>query len=99
MYYLSFAHTHTHTLQYVAGLGLQLSYQFYDVFGLDPDLLMMIPHSCVALLIFPIIDKVCVSVVIVILVVLVIVVVLVVVLVVMFVLVVMPRCACAKGIR
>ena len=36
-----------------------MKFQFCDVFGLDPDLLMMVPQPCIALLLlFPINDKV-----------------------------------------
>jgi len=38
---------------------MKLDYQFVDVFGMDPDLLAMIPQPCRAmLLLFPINDKV-----------------------------------------
>uniref|UniRef100_A0A1X7TRW7 ubiquitinyl hydrolase 1 n=1 Tax=Amphimedon queenslandica TaxID=400682 RepID=A0A1X7TRW7_AMPQE len=44
--------------QYVDGLGVGNSFQFCDVFGLDPDLLMMIPQPCAALvMLFPITDR------------------------------------------
>ncbi|XP_003386938.1 PREDICTED: ubiquitin carboxyl-terminal hydrolase isozyme L3-like [Amphimedon queenslandica] len=44
--------------KYVDGLGVGNSFQFCDVFGLDPDLLMMIPQPCAALvMLFPITDK------------------------------------------
>ena len=47
-------------LQYASNLGMKMDYQFHDVFGLDPDLLSMIPQPCVALLLlFPINEKVC----------------------------------------
>ena len=40
-------------------LGLKPTHLFYDVFGLDADLLPMIPTPCVALvMLFPITDKV-----------------------------------------
>ncbi len=39
-----------------------MDYQFHDVFGLDPDLLMMVPQPCLALLLlFPINDKVAIA--------------------------------------
>ncbi|XP_065883760.1 ubiquitin carboxyl-terminal hydrolase isozyme L3-like [Dysidea avara] len=45
--------------KYVKGLGMKPDYQFVDVFGMDPDLLAMIPQPCSAmLLLFPINDKV-----------------------------------------
>ena len=45
--------------QYVANLGMEMKFQFHDVFGLDPDLLGMVPQPCIALLLlFPINDKV-----------------------------------------
>jgi len=38
---------------------MKLDYQFVDVFGMDPDLLAMVPQPCRAmLLLFPINDKV-----------------------------------------
>ena len=38
---------------------MEIQYQFHDVFGLDPDLLAMIPQPCIALLLlFPINEKV-----------------------------------------
>ena len=46
-------------IQYVANLGMEMKFQFCDVFGLDPDLLGMVPQPCIALLLlFPINDKV-----------------------------------------
>ena len=50
-------------LQYVANLGMDVSkFQFHDVFGLDPDLLAMVPQPCIAfLLLFPINEKVVLS--------------------------------------
>lgn len=46
-------------LQYVSNLGMTMNYQFHDVFGLDPDLLGMLPQPCIALLLlFPINKKV-----------------------------------------
>lgn len=50
---------HGGDLQYVFNLGLEGNFQFHDVFGLDPDLLGMLPQPCVALLLlFPINKKV-----------------------------------------
>lgn len=47
------------SVQYVFNLGMETNYQFHDVFGLDPDLLGMVPQPCVALLLlFPINEKV-----------------------------------------
>ena len=47
-------------MQYAANLGMEMQFQFYDVFGLDPDLLTMVPKPCIALLLlFPINEKVC----------------------------------------
>ena len=41
------------------GLGIGGPFQFCDVFGLDPELLAMIPQPCAALvMLFPITDKV-----------------------------------------
>ena len=38
---------------------MDMSYKFHDVFGLDPDLLGMVPQPCVSLLLlYPINDKV-----------------------------------------
>ena len=38
---------------------MEMKFQFCDVFGLDPDLLGMVPQPCIALLLlFPINDKV-----------------------------------------
>lgn len=46
-------------MQYVANLGMEMNYQFNDVYGLDPDLLGMLPQPCIALLLlYPINDKV-----------------------------------------
>ena len=46
-------------MQYAANLGMKMSYQFHDVFGLDEELLAMIPQPCIALLLlFPINEKV-----------------------------------------
>ena len=46
-------------MQYVANLGMEMKYQFNDVYGLDPDLLGMVPQPCIALLLlYPINDKV-----------------------------------------
>ena len=43
----------------MANLGMEMKFQFCDVFGLDPDLLMMVPQPCIALLLlFPINEKV-----------------------------------------
>lgn len=40
-------------------MGMDMAYQFHDVFGLDPDLLGMVPQPCLALLLlFPINEKV-----------------------------------------
>ena len=48
--------------QYVTNLGMDTKYQFHDVFGLDPDLLAMLPQPCIALLLlFPINEKVRIS--------------------------------------
>lgn len=45
--------------QYVINMGMKGSYQFHDVFGLDPELLAMIPQPVLAvLLLFPITDNV-----------------------------------------
>lgn len=45
--------------QYVINMGMTGSYQFHDVFGLDPELLAMIPQPVLAvLLLFPITDNV-----------------------------------------
>ena len=46
-------------MQYAAKLGMDMQYKFHDVFGLDSDLLEMLPQPCIALLLlFPINDKV-----------------------------------------
>ena len=38
---------------------MSMSYSFGDVFGLDPDLLLMVPQPCLALLLlFPITENV-----------------------------------------
>ena len=47
------------TLQYAINMGMTGSYQFHDVFGLDPELLAMIPQPVLAvLLLFPITNNV-----------------------------------------
>lgn len=46
-------------VQYAARLGMKMSYQFHDVFGLDSELLAMVPQPCIALLLlYPINEKV-----------------------------------------
>jgi len=43
---------------YMAKLGVPATWQFNDVFGFDPELLMMIPQPCAAfILLFPITEK------------------------------------------
>ena len=45
--------------QYVNTLGMKSEFQFVDVFGMDPELLAMVPQPCCAmLLLFPMNDKV-----------------------------------------
>ena len=45
--------------QYVQGMGMKGNYQFFDVFGLDPELLAMVPQPAIALLLlFPITENV-----------------------------------------
>lgn len=46
-------------LQYVQSLGVPESWQFVDVFGLDPELLLMVPRPVAAvLLLYPLTEKV-----------------------------------------
>ena len=45
--------------QYVKALGMKSDFQFVDVFGMDPELLAMVPQPCCSmLLLFPMNDKV-----------------------------------------
>ncbi|XP_065828922.1 ubiquitin carboxyl-terminal hydrolase isozyme L3-like isoform X2 [Oscarella lobularis] len=44
--------------KFVFGMGMKPSWQFHDVFGLDPDLLAMIPQpACALMLLFPVNEK------------------------------------------
>ena len=46
-------------LQYVHNLGVPNDWNFVDVYGLDPDLLMMVPRPVIAvMLLYPITEQV-----------------------------------------
>lgn len=46
-------------MQYVEKLGMKMTWQFHDVYGLDADLLAVVPQPvCSILLLFPVNRKV-----------------------------------------
>ena len=46
--------------KYIENLGASTDWGFHDIFGLDPDLLMMVPKPVAAvMLLYPISEKVC----------------------------------------
>ena len=50
---------HALFFQYIHNLGVPSSWEFVDVYGLDPDLLMMVPRPVAAvMLLYPITEKV-----------------------------------------
>ena len=48
-----------HVFQYVHTLGMGKTYEFCDVFGLDSELLMMVPQPVISVVVlYPLTDKV-----------------------------------------
>lgn len=46
--------------KYIENLGASLDWGFHDIYGTDPDLLMMVPRPVAAvMLLYPITEKVC----------------------------------------
>ena len=59
---LAFPENKAPVFQYIHNLGVPSDWEFVDVYGMDPDLLMMVPRPVAAvMLLYPITEKVLVN--------------------------------------